>query len=69
MSQRDRDMVVILRQINLEVRSAVLTEREALIECIRTSSWSGTEEIVAMIRRRSYPGDRAALARPTEDKP
>ena len=37
------------------IAAAVAAERIALVECIRSSSWSGTEEIVAMIKRRETP--------------
>lgn len=35
-----------------EREAAVQAERDAIIEVIRRGSWSGSEEIVAMIKRR-----------------
>jgi len=36
----------------VEVDRVISREREDIIACIRAGSWSGTEEIVAMIRNR-----------------
>ena len=39
----------MLRLIAIELKDK---ERDDIISCIRSSTWSGTEEIVAMIRAR-----------------
>lgn len=35
------------------LEAAIVRERESIIACIRTGSWSGTEEIVSFIKRRN----------------
>lgn len=42
----------VLKFCDEEKAEALQAERDAIVECIRSSSWSGTEEIVAMIKRR-----------------
>jgi hypothetical protein len=44
------DEIATLRR---QLEEAKHTEAEHIVACIRSTTWSGTEEIVAMIRARS----------------
>lgn len=47
----------------MPAETSIKQEREDIIACIRSATWGGTEEIVAMIRRRS-PSQPGAQERP-----
>jgi hypothetical protein len=43
----------VAERSRIEIERAINKEREDIVACIRAGSWSGTEEIVAMIRNRA----------------
>lgn len=49
-----------LDEVGAGIARRVAEERADIIECIRSTTWSGTEEIVAMIRKRSDPFNLSA---------